>query len=122
MDVHVPVAESSKDAGPITPCRVVSPISSSSVEKIIIMTPKRDFCIYCEESEIVRPVQESGEPGSAELVNNKFCESIKSKFTGFEFFAIAINNSTDYALDVYLLNVIGSEKSLMEQTHNVQYG
>ena len=70
MDVHAPVAETSKDAGTITPSRVASPTSSSSVEKIIIVTPKRDFCIYCEESEIVRPVQESGEPESAELVNN----------------------------------------------------
>ena len=72
MDVHVPVAETSKDAENIyiTPCRVANPLSSSSsVEKIIIVTPKRDFCIYCEESEIIGPaVQESGEPGSAELV------------------------------------------------------
>ena len=69
MDVHISGAETSKDAGTttVTPCRVASP-SSSSVEKIIIVTPKRDFCIYCEESEIVRPVQESGEPGSTELV------------------------------------------------------
>ena len=72
------MAETSKAAGTITPIRVASLSSSSSVEEefgvILIVAPKRDFWIYSEGSEIVRPVQESGELGSAELVISRKCE------------------------------------------------
>ena len=64
-----PVPETSKDAETITLSRVTIPSSNSSFEgKVVIVTPKRDFYIYVEESEVVGSVQESGEPASAELV------------------------------------------------------
>ena len=68
------MAETSKGAETVTLSRVTctsNSSSSSSVEgKFVIVTQRRDFCIYCEEGEtiIVTPVQESGEPGNAELV------------------------------------------------------
>ena len=67
----IPVPETSKDAEIITLSRVTtcSPSSNSSFErKVVIVTPKRDFYICIEDSEVVGSVQESGEPASAELV------------------------------------------------------
>ena len=67
--MEAPVPETSKDTETVTFSKVTSFSSSSSFDrKIIMVTPKRVFCIDCKESEIVRPVQESGEPASAELI------------------------------------------------------
>ena len=70
MDVHVPLSETSKDAETIT-LLLTSPNNSSSSstveDKIVLVTPKRDFYIHYE---VIKPVQESSdsEAGSAELV------------------------------------------------------
>ena len=67
--MDIPVPETNKGTERVTLSRVANPNNSSSFEeKIIIVAPKRDFCIYLEEGEIIQPVQESGEPSSAELV------------------------------------------------------
>ena len=66
MEVQTTVAVTNKDAESMSLSRVAS--CSSSEGKFVIVTPKRDFWIYIEGSEIVRPVQESGEPASTELV------------------------------------------------------
>lgn len=72
--------ETSKDAETITLSRVASPSSSNFDGKIVMVTPKREFCICFEQIEIVRPVQETSEPAAgsaAELVINNFCETKK---------------------------------------------
>ena len=70
--MDVPVTESCKGTEPVALSTVTSPSNSnnnSSYEgKIVIVAHRRDFCIYLEENEITEPVQESGEPVSAELV------------------------------------------------------
>lgn len=66
--MDVPVPETSKDTDTITLSRVTD---SSSGRKIVMVIPRNDFCFYFEESEVVRPEQESGEPTSAELVISK---------------------------------------------------
>ena len=69
MEVQTTMAVTNKDAESMSLSRVTSLSSCSSSEgKFVIVTPKRDFWIYIEGSEIVRPVQESGEPASTELV------------------------------------------------------
>ena len=77
MAVPTPVPETSNDAETITLSTVASPLSSSSnfdgKIKVVMVTPKREFWMYFEESEfrIVRPAQESSEAmSSAELVIN----------------------------------------------------
>ena len=73
MAEHAPVPETRKDTDTITLSRVTGPSSSSSDNtsdegKIVIVTPKGEFCFYFEESEIIRSVQESSDPVSEELV------------------------------------------------------
>ena len=66
MDVQATVVVTNKDAENMSLSRVAS--LSSSEGKFVRVTPRRDFWIYIEGSEIVRPVQEIGEPASTELV------------------------------------------------------
>ena len=67
--MDAPITETSKDTKTIALSRVASPSTSRFDRQIIvIVTPKRDFCIHCEESEVVSPVQESGKPASMALV------------------------------------------------------
>ena len=63
--MDVPVSETSKEEEGFTSSRMASP---SNTRKIVIVTPKRVFCIYLEESEIIQPTQETGAPASAEFV------------------------------------------------------
>ena len=79
MAVHAPVPETRKDAETITLSKVIGPSSSSNGNtsdegKIVIVTPKGEFCFYFEESETIRPVQESSDPVSEELVISGKCE------------------------------------------------
>ena len=62
--MDVPVSETSKEEEGFTSSRVASP---NFERKIVIVTPKRVFCIYLEESEIIQPAQETGAPASAEF-------------------------------------------------------
>ena len=68
--MDAPVPETSKDTESITLSRVTSTSSSSSFDgkKIMYVTPKRDFCIELCEIVSLRPMQETVEPASAELV------------------------------------------------------
>jgi hypothetical protein len=66
--MDVPVPETNRDEEGVTSSSVASPSNTNVERKIVIVTPKRVFCIYLEESEIIQPAQETGAPASAELV------------------------------------------------------
>jgi hypothetical protein len=61
MDVQVP--ETNEEG-----VSVASPSNTNFERKIVIVTPKRVFYIYLEESELIQPAQETGAPASAEFV------------------------------------------------------
>ena len=64
------MSETIKEEEGFTSSRVASPSNTNFERKIVIVTPKRVFCIYLEESqsEIIQPTQETGAPASAEFV------------------------------------------------------
>ena len=67
--MDAPVSETNKDEEGFTSSRVASPSLNTNFErKIVVVTPKRVFCIYLEDSEIIQPAQETGAPASAEFV------------------------------------------------------
>ena len=68
--MDVPVPETNKVAERITLSRVASPSSSGYERKIVVVTPRGDLYVNYEDfsEPVVRPVQESGEQVSAELV------------------------------------------------------
>ena len=68
--MDVPVPQTNKDAVEVTPSRVASPSSSDFEGRITIVTPKRVYYVHLEDSGrvIVKPVQETGTPASAEFV------------------------------------------------------
>jgi hypothetical protein len=47
---------------------VASPSNTNIKRKNVIVTPKRVFYIYLEESELIQSAQETGAPASAEFV------------------------------------------------------
>ena len=68
LHMDAPVSETNIEEEGFTSSRVASPSNTNSERKIVIVTPKRVFCIYLEESEIIQSAQETGAPASAEFV------------------------------------------------------
>ena len=68
--MDVPVPETNKVTERSTLSRVASPSSSRFEGKIVIVTPRGDLYVNCEEFSMptARSTQESGEQVSAELV------------------------------------------------------
>ena len=66
--MDAPVSETIKEEEGFTSSRVASPSNTKFERKIVIVTPKRVFCIYLEDSEIIQPAQETGAPARAEFV------------------------------------------------------
>ena len=66
--MDVPVSETNKEEEGFTSSRVASPSNTNFERKLVIVTPKRVFCIYLEEGGIIQPAQETGAPASGEFM------------------------------------------------------